>query len=201
MKLERVEWEGDYICIGLKGGADELRQVLEMFSEEYEEPVPREPMPATQVVTIDKAGAETVYVRGVSGEFETATKTKAEQLAEELGVDLSTVTGSGKNGRILLDDVRQAANKETENEDAPDGDIPSSDGNEPVGDSDDSVSDTAVTYTPADLVKLAGQLGSKNRGAEVKAVIAEVGGCAMLKDVPEDKRTALGDRFKEMIDG
>ena len=195
MKLERVEWEGDYICIGLKGGADELRRVLEMFSGEPE------------------AEAEAVYVRGSSGEFEAVNgamlgevtpgqiKTKAELLAEELGVDLSTVTGSGKNGRILLDDVRQAANKETENEDAPDGDIPASDGNEPVGDGDDSVGDTAVTYTPADLVKLAGQLGSKNRGAEVKAVIAEVGGCAMLKDVPEDRRSALGDRFKAMIDG
>ena len=34
---------------------------------------------------------------------------KAEELATELGVDLGSVTGSGKDGNVLVTDVRVAA--------------------------------------------------------------------------------------------
>ncbi len=47
---------------------------------------------------------------GGGGETPNATKA-AEQKAEELGVDLSQVTGSGAEGRITVKDVTNAANR------------------------------------------------------------------------------------------
>jgi pyruvate/2-oxoglutarate dehydrogenase complex dihydrolipoamide acyltransferase (E2) component len=54
-------------------------------------------------------------VRNRSGKEETGTDATLVSLAAELGVDLSTVKGTGPKGRITEKDVRQAK------QDAPDG--------------------------------------------------------------------------------
>ena len=47
--------------------------------------------------------------RGEAGDFTIGDREKLRRLAEELGVDLATVTGTGPAGRITEQDVKNAA--------------------------------------------------------------------------------------------
>ena len=64
----------------------------------------------------EQAGQATEQAQGAVGQAteitEVANTTKAaKQRAEELGVDLSKVTGSGPEGRITLKDVMETAHR------------------------------------------------------------------------------------------
>ena len=58
------------------------------------------PTTAPVAAVVDEAPADAVEVKATAA---------AVALAAELGVDLSAVTGTGKEGRVTADDVRKAA--------------------------------------------------------------------------------------------
>jgi 2-oxoglutarate dehydrogenase E2 component (dihydrolipoamide succinyltransferase) len=62
----------------------------------------------------DKAKPQTETEQGVVSKSGRAVNPAARQLAQEQGVDLETIKGSGRDGRVLLDDVRKATEKSGE---------------------------------------------------------------------------------------
>jgi pyruvate/2-oxoglutarate dehydrogenase complex dihydrolipoamide acyltransferase (E2) component len=84
-------------------------------SERREEPISQETGPASQPATGtgEVTRREDAEAPGEAGEPESRVQATpaAQRTAEELGVDLSQVEGTGSGGRITVKDVRSAAEK------------------------------------------------------------------------------------------
>ncbi len=76
-----------------------------------EEPAPRDPGAASQPAGNVDGAAQQAGEKGRAGEPKSQIRATpaAERMAEELGVDLSRVEGTGSGGRITVKDVRNAA--------------------------------------------------------------------------------------------
>lgn len=91
---------------------------------------------------------------------------RVRRLARELGVDISSVDGSGDSGRITEDDVRAAAESEAEAETGPKPFTPS--GNSAVSKDDEAVSGAGLTED--------GETGAKPFTPSGKSAVSKVSG-------------------------
>ncbi|MCH8815223.1 MAG: 2-oxo acid dehydrogenase subunit E2 [Chloroflexi bacterium] len=102
--------EGETVEIGAELAvidevAGETPADISLPAPDAEAPQRQEPTPATTVSSSSKSGSK----KSRAGQGTRRATPRVRRLAEELGVDLSDVTGTGPGARIVEDDVRAAA--------------------------------------------------------------------------------------------